>query len=321
MSKPVFEKVAVIGAGVMGHSIALVHALGGCDVVICDRSKEALEKADHLTLEAGKTLAESGLHTEAEVLAAHARLSFSTSLAEALKDAEYIVEAIFESVDAKTKLFAQISELAEDDAVFTSNTSYLDIFPLLPDNLKARALIVHWYTPSYVIDLVDVIPAPDVPKPMSDKVMTFLKAQGKTPVRLKKFIPGYIANRIQMAIESEIFHLLDAGIADPEDIDLSIMDGLALRLALFGQFKKIDYTGIRLVRDSHNLGTYVPPTPPTASKALNVLLDEGREGVGSGAGFYDYKDKSAAEYYKDRDLALLALKNTILSSREIDIKP
>ena len=315
MQTPGFQKVAIIGAGVMGHSIALVHALGGCDVVICDRSEAALEKASHLTLEAGKTLALSGLYTEEDILTAHARLSFSTDLAQTLKGAEYIVEAIYESPEAKTTLFAQVSKLAEDDAVFTSNTSYLDIFPLLPENLKSRSLIVHWYTPSYIIDLVDVIPAPEVPASISDKVMTFLKAQGKTPIKLKKFIPGYIANRIQMAIESEIFHLLDAGIADPEDIDLSIMDGLAMRLALFGQFKKIDYTGIRLVRDSHNLGTYVPPVPPTASKALDTLLEEGREGVGAGAGFYDYKDKSASEYYKDRDLALLELKKTILSNR------
>lgn len=315
MQTPIFKKVAVIGSGVMGHSIALVHALGGCDVVICDRSEEALKKADHLTLEAGKTLALGGLYKEADIKAAHARLSFSTDLAGALKDAEYIVEAIYESVEAKTDLFAQISKLAKPDAVLTSNTSYLDIFPLLPDDLKARTLIVHWYTPAYIIDLVDVIPAADVPAEVTDKVMTFLKAQGKTPVKLKKFIPGYIANRIQMAIESEIFHLLDESIADPQDIDLSIMDGLALRLALFGQFKKIDYTGIRLVRDSHNLGTYVPPTPPTASKALNELLEQGREGVSAGAGFYEYKDKAPADYYKDRDLALLALKKTITDNR------
>lgn len=308
VTMPGFSTVAVIGAGLMGHGIALVHALGGSEVRLCDRSPSALDQARALIDEAAATLVAGGARTQDEADAATRRISFVKDLEVALDGTEYIVEAIDESVEAKSSLFGLIDALAGPDAVLASNTSYLDIFPILPDGLKARTLIVHWYTPPYIIDLVDVIPAPNVPEALADKVVSFLEGQGKSAVRLKKFIPGYLANRIQMAIESEIFHLLDDDVADPAEIDRAIMDGLALRLSLFGQFKKIDYTGLRIVRDSHNLGTYVPPVQPTASTKLDLLLEKGREGVSSGGGFYDYGGKEPAELYRERDLALLALK-------------
>ena len=238
-------------------------------------------------------------------------IEYSTDLDEALATADYIVEAVTEDLEVKRLIFKRIEELAPKDAVVTSNTSYLDVFPALSEGLKTRTFVVHWYTPPYIIDLVDVVPAPNVPGALSDKLITYLEALGKKPVRLKKFIPGYIANRVQMAIESEIFHLLDAGIAEAAEIDESIREGLAMRLALFGQFKKIDYTGVKIVCDSHKLGAYVPPVPPTGSKALDKMVEDGHEGVSHGRGFYDYEGQSPIELFHERDMNLMAVKRAL----------
>lgn len=311
-----FKEICIIGAGVMGHGIAVVHALGGSKVSLCDLSNDALQKAASQIDAAFSTLLDGQAATSAEVESAKALISYTTDLAEALKSTDYIVEAITEDLEVKRGLFNKIVELAPSDAVLASNTSYLDIFPALPDALKARAFVVHWYTPPYIIDLVDVVPAPDVPEELNDKVFAYLESLGKKPVRLNRFISGYIANRVQMAIESEIFHLLDAGIASAADIDRSIREGLAMRLALFGQFKKIDYTGVKIVRDSHKLGAYVPPVAPTGSQALDEMVDAGHEGVSHGKGFYDYQDQSPIELFRQRDLNLMHLKRSLKSLKK-----
>jgi len=306
-----FKNVAIVGAGVMGHGIAVVYAVGGCTVLLYDVSEAALASAERQIAAALATLAQGKVVTGPEIDAARKRISYLRDLKRTLASADLVVEAIVENVEAKRKLYAEIAGLMSPTAVLASNTSYINIFPLLPASLKNRTLIVHWYTPPYIIDLVDVVPGVDVPSALTDRMVAFLSALGKQPVRLKKFVSGYLANRVQMAIESEIFKLLDSGVADAAEIDRSIRFGLALRLALFGQFKKIDFTGLRNVRDSHKGGFYDPPTKPTGSAQLDKLVEQGREGVLSGAGFYDYTGQSAGDLYRKRDLDLLALKAVV----------
>lgn len=308
LSPPIFSRITVIGAGVMGHGIAVVHALGCSEVVLYDLDPSVLDRAMVQIEAVLLTMRDAGQITQDEAYMARPRISCTTDMAVALAKTDYVVEAITEDVSAKRSLFTEIASLAPADAILTSNTSYLDIFPEVPEGLKPRTLIVHWYTPPYIIDLVDVVPSPNTPEKLVGKVVEYLEALGKIPVRMKKFVPGYLANRIQMAIESEVFRLLDDEVAEVADIDCAIREGLAMRLALFGQFRKIDYTGVRIVRDSHNLGIYVPPTPPTGARVLDEMVAAGKEGVTHGEGFYDYAGVSPIEAYRDRDRAILALK-------------
>jgi len=294
----------------MGHGLALVHALGGCRVTLHDVSKRRLQAATRQIAGAAQTLVAGGAITRAEADAASHRITPRPGFEAALADADLIVEAIVENTEAKRALYAEATSKAPAHAVLASNTSFLDIFPLLPETFKDRAFIAHWYTPPYIIDLVDLVPAPGTPDALTRRMAGFLRALNKRPVVLKKFVPGYLANRIQFAIENEAFRLVDEGIADAESIDDSIRYGLALRLALFGQFRKLDYTGLRVVRDVHRDGVYEPPAHRTAG-LLERLVDAGHEGVTSGRGFYDYQGREPAELFRDRDLALLALKAAV----------
>jgi 3-hydroxybutyryl-CoA dehydrogenase len=305
-----FANVAVIGAGLMGHGLALVHALGGCNVRLYDVSETTLETAGTRIADAAHTLAAGGAIAEAEAEAAPARIVTCETLDEVLADSDLIVEAIVENPEAKQELYAKAAGHAPEHAVLASNTSFLDIFPLLPASFEERAFIVHWYTPPYIVDLVDVVPAPGIPQELTRQMTGFLRSLDKKPVVLKRFVPGYLANRIQFAIENEAFRLVDEGIADVESVDDSIRHGLALRLALMGQFKKLDYTGLRVVRDVHREGFYEPPAHATGG-LLDRLVDAGHEGVMSGRGFYDYQGREAAELFRDRDRALLALKAAV----------
>ena len=305
-----FENVAVVGAGLMGHGLALVYALGGCRVSLHDVSEERLEAAGPQIAGAAQTLAEGGAISEAEAKSAPGRITPCPALDAALANADLVVEAIVENTEAKRALYDEAAMYAPAHAVLASNTSFLDIFPHLPATFENRAFIVHWYTPPYIIDLVDVVPAPLTPEELTLRMTDFLRSLDKTPVVLKRFVPGYLANRIQFAIENEAFRLVEEGIADVESVDESIRHGLALRLALLGQFKKLDYTDLTVVRDVHREGFYEPPVRP-ASALLDSLVDAGHEGVMSGRGFYDYQGRSPAELFRDRDTALLALKAAV----------
>jgi 3-hydroxybutyryl-CoA dehydrogenase len=310
---PHFNEIAILGAGLMGHGLAVVHALGGCKVRLYDIDPKALANAETQIASALKTLTDAKAITVEEAKAAAAHIAYYADPAAALKDCDMVVEAIVEDMEVKRKFYAEIEHLIPTQAVFASNTSYLDIFAALPKSLRGRSFILHWYTPAYIVDLVDVIAGEAVPEELTARVISFIEGLGKKPVRLKKFISGYIANRIQMAIESEIFRLLDSGVADVEAIDTSIRHGLALRLAILGQFRKIDYTGLRVVRDSHKTRVYDPPTHPTGARKLDELLGQGHTGVATGQGFYSYEGREPAQLYRQRDLDLLALKATMKS--------
>lgn len=306
-----FDTVAVIGAGLLGHAVAAVHAIGGCKVRLQDISDEQLRWAEKRVAQIISDMASYELLDPTSTESILSRCSFHRQLEDALAGADLVVEAIIENKEAKQALFKAMEPHISPTALIASNTSFLDIFPLVPDAIRQRSLIVHWYTPPYLIDLVDVVPPPGMDTVHAERMVGFLESIGKKPVLLKKFVPGYLANNIQMAIESEIFRLLDDGVADAQQIDDAIRYGLAHRLALLGQFGKIDYTGLQVVRDSHAAKIYRPPSLPTGTKKLDELLADNRSGVIAGGGFYDYSDYDSDTYLKERDRKIAALKGLI----------
>jgi 3-hydroxybutyryl-CoA dehydrogenase len=305
-------KVAVLGAGTMGHALALVFALGAHSVRLTDNDPRALDQAGTLMEAALRVLVEAG---EADVGWTTERLRSAVTrcmtLEHAVDGAELIVEAIIERRDAKCALYAQVDAVAPEDAILASNTSYLDIFPLVPKRRQRRTLIAHWYTPPYLIDLVDVVGSDKTDPAVIAQVRDMVSAMGKAPVVLKRFIPGYIANRIQSAIALEVNRLLDEGYANPKDIDDAVIHGLALRIPIVGALMKADFTGLGLTRDALANRTYEPPPVRSTSETLEKLLVEGRSGVLSGKGYFDWGGRTPEELFRERDGKLLALKRAL----------
>lgn len=305
-------RVAILGAGLMGHALALVYALGGHQVRLTDNDPGTLERSGALMEKALATLREAG-----EVEAAwtnarlHAAVTRVASLADTLKEAELIVEAVYEEPEAKRALYAEVDALAPMEAIIASNTSRLDIFPLVPQRRQARTLIAHWYTPPYLVDLCDVVGSERTDPAVIETVRDVVAAMGKMPVVMKRFIPGYIANNIQAAIGLEVNRLLDEGYATPADIDNAIIYGLALRIPVVGVMAKADFTGLMLMQSELTNRSYQPPPVRGFSTTLDKLIAEGRTGVISGKGYFDWGGRSAEELLAERDRKLLALKRTL----------
>lgn len=304
-------KVAIVGAGTMGHGLALLFALGGHEVSITDTSAEVLARVPALVASALDTLREAG---EADpswtVERLNAALRRCPTLAETVAGAELVIEAIVERPDAKAALFAELDRLLPPEAILASNTSYLDVFPLLPARRQRRTLIAHWYTPPYIVDLVDIVPGPETDPEPVERVRALVAEMGQRPIVLKRFITGYVANRIQSAISLEVFKLLDEGYATARDIDEAIIHGLALRIPILGHLAKADFTGLELVQLALANRTYEPPVPSGRSETLDRLLAEGRTGVMAGSGFFDWGG-SPEELFRERDRRLLALKRAL----------
>lgn len=304
--------VAVLGAGTMGHALALVFALGGHKVRLTDSNPATLARAQGLIEKALETLLAAGEAPEGWTSAHFAQaLTRHADLAETVDGAELIVEAIVEKPDAKRTLYAQLDAVAPKDAIIASNTSYLDIFPLMPAARQKRTLIAHWYTPPYLVDLVDIVGGPETDPACIETVRAICAAMGKQPIVMRKFVPGYIANRLQSAIGLEVQKLLDDGVATAEEIDAAIIHGIALRLPILGVLAKADFTGLPMMQDALRNKMYTPPEVRGQSDALDAAVAAGRTGVMAGAGFYDWKGADPAALFEARDRRLLALKQAL----------
>ncbi len=303
-------EIAVVGAGTMGHALALVFALGGHAVRLTDSDAATLERAPGLMRTALDTLRQAG-----EVAEDWDRLGQAVRICPALEEtvagAEIVVEAIIEQPEAKRVLFLQLDTLMAEEAVLASNTSYLDIFPLVPERRQARTLIVHWYTPPYLIDLVDIVAGPQTDPAVVERLRAMVAGLGKVPVVLRRFVTGYIANRIQSAIALEVYKLIDEGVATAREVDDAVIHGLGLRMLILGVMAKADFTGLELLRLALGNGTYAPPPVRGKSDALDRLVAEGRTGVMAGRGFFDWGDRTPQELFQERDRRLLALKRAM----------
>jgi 3-hydroxybutyryl-CoA dehydrogenase len=304
--------VAVVGAGLMGHALGLVFALGGHQVRLTDNNPETLQRAPGLMATALATLSAAG---EADGTWSEQRLSSAvtcvTSLAETVHGATLVIEAVVERPDVKRLLYAQLETMMAPDAILASNTSNLDIFPLVPEGLKPRTIIAHWYTPPYLCDLVDLCPGPGTKAGIVETVRDIVAAMGKAPVVFKQMVQGYVANRLQAAMQLEVYRLLDEGLVTPKDIDDSVLHGLALRIPVLGIMAKADFTGLLLMQQGMKNRSYTPPVPSDHSDTLDVLIAEGRSGVMAGKGYFDWGDRTPEELFQERDRKLLALKRAL----------
>lgn len=306
------QNVTVIGAGTMGHALALVHALGGLKVSLFDVSPEVLSRARMLIASACETLQEAGSIDAVQGQAATNGITFCSSLAEALGAADLMVEAVVEKEDVKREVFADADLHAPAHAIFASNSSYLDIFPLLPERRQERAVIAHWYAPPYVIDLVDLVPGPRCAPSTLEAVEALYSGMGKTTLVFPEMVPGYIANRLQSALNLECLRMIDENMASAHQIDLAIRSGLAVRLAVLGHMRKADYTGLAMMQNGLASRRYMPPEQKGGSSTLSRLIAEGRTGVVAGAGFYDdYGGTPPDVLFRQRDIKLLKLKRAV----------
>jgi 3-hydroxybutyryl-CoA dehydrogenase len=301
------KKIAVIGAGTMGHGIAQSFAQAGYQVSLMARRTQSLERAAALIKSSLDTMAQADFVEKARVPEILGRITYTTSLDEAAKDADLAFETVAEDKQAKIDVFARLDELCPPHALLASNTTFMNIFEFVKTSRPGKVLIAHWYSPPQIIPLVDVVKGPETDAASVQLMADVLKEIDKKPVVFNRMVSGYVVSRLQFAFQREVLWLLDNDYLSPEELDDAAKWGLAMRMMIVGVVQRFDFGGLDLSARNLDKPSF-PPTPieyrPTK---IFDLVKQGFTGVKAGRGFYDYKGRSEADVCAERDMKLLKM--------------
>jgi 3-hydroxybutyryl-CoA dehydrogenase len=284
------KNIAVVGAGNMGHQISTLCAIHGYKTVCTDVIEEVLKKAENFVDTYLPGRVEKGRLTEEQAKQARENISFTSSLEEAVKDADYVIEAVLEVLDLKRKIYADMDKMAPPHAILATNSSAI-VSSRIADatNRPEKVCNLHFFNPALVMRLVEVVQGPHCSDETAQISIDLCGKLDKVSVHLKKEVDGFLLNRIFGAISREAQWLLEMGVASAEDIDNACVHGAGHPM---GPFRLNDLTGIDL---SYTMGmeafrrTGDRSLLPTPSVVEHYI--KGEYGQKTGKGWYDYSEK------------------------------
>ncbi len=284
------QQIAVIGAGLMGHGIALTLAKAGQYVAITDPFEEA-----RVTVAARIRKSMQAMGDDETVIAkALKMIEIFDSTASAVRKADMVFEAAPEKLDLKQAILAEIESHAPDHCILASNTSVMPITKIMSKlRLKNRAVGTHWWNPPHMIPLVEVVQTEWTNPAVAQATFDLLADAGKTPVMVAKDVPGFIGNRLQHALWREAISLVENGICAAEDVDTVVKSCFGRRLSVLGPLENADLVGTDLTLDIHENVLHDLESRKGPSPYLEKLVAEGRLGMKSGEGFRKWTPQEA----------------------------
>jgi 3-hydroxybutyryl-CoA dehydrogenase len=280
-------RVGVIGAGLMGHGLAQVFALGGHDVSIYDAVDASLKTV--------KDRIWTNLRDLGDDPGAVDRVRPTGNLEDCVRNAHYVVEAVSEDLALKQKLFAEVESFVSNATILASNTSVIPITDIMRGlTRRERALGTHWWNPPFLVPLVEVIGTEWTSPAAIEWTMQLHKDVGKTPAHVKKDVPGFIGNRLQHALWREAIALVEHGICDAETVDTVIKAAFGRRLAVLGPLENADMVGTDLTLAIHQTVLPAIESRPGPSPYLEKLVADGKLGFKSGEGFRTWTPQQQA---------------------------
>src|SRR5258705_4835870 len=231
INKPI-RRIAIVGTGVIGASWAAYYLSRGFDVVATDPAAGAEANLRKYVEDAWPTLARSGVVGGAS----RDRLSFTSSMQQALVEADFVQENGPERPDFKIRLFAEMDEVVPADSIIASSSSGITM-DVMQSKCKhpERCVIGHPFNPPHIIPLVEVVGGAKTSEDVIERAMSFYASIGKKPIRLRKALPGHAANRLQAALYKEMLHLIQDGVLSVSDADVAVSYGPGLRWGVMGQ--------------------------------------------------------------------------------------
>ena len=289
------RRVTVVGAGLMGHGIAVQLALRGVDVRLNDVSDESLERAIQNAGVVLETLHSLGLASEDDVRDVPGRIKTDVSLQRSVEDADLVIEAVFEDLALKQSVFAELDRFCPPRTVLASNTSSFMASQLAPSTARPdKVVVANWWNPPYLLPLVEVVKGPETSDESISVLAGFLERIGKRPVVLQKESLGFIGNRMQFALLREAIAIVEQGIASPEDVDAVVKTSFGRRLAVAGPFEVFELAGWDTVRAIIETLFPVMDSSTKVPNTIESMVQRGDLGLKSGKGFYPWTDEAAA---------------------------
>ncbi|QNK88416.1 3-hydroxyacyl-CoA dehydrogenase family protein [Sporosarcina sp. resist] len=300
------EKLAIIGCGTMGHSIALSAAWAGIEVKISGMNEQDLATADKGLRNKLTVMVHNDLFNEAMAEEIRKRIVFSTSLEEIVQEATFIIEVIPENSQMKRELYKEIEAICSKDTVLASNTSGFTPTSLAEEmEYPNRFIVTHFWNPGHLIPLVEVVKGEKTDQETIERAMNLLNEMNKKPILINKEVPGFIGNRLQYALFREAQSLLDEGVATKEDIDAAVTYSIGRRLPITGPLMTADMGGLDVFSAISN---YLFEDLSNESKSgvhLSNLVNQKKFGDKSGEGFYMWDQETSETINAEREKTLI----------------
>lgn len=293
----------VVGAGMMGSGIGAMAALAGHPVTLVDLSEEQAAKGIEKALECIRLREEQELATHEEARKAAGLFKVGTDIEAEADQAFLVIEAIVEKLEAKQKLFQRLDQVLPREVPICSNTSGLRITEIsrLCTCCPERTMTTHFWLPAHLVPLVEVVMGEKTEEGAAVMVRDELKKWKKSPVLVRRDLPGQLANRVFQAIIREAIDIVASGLATAEDVDTAIAAGMAMRFPVWGPLKHLDAIGT-------DLGLAVQETvlPDICARRhagdyIRQMVADGHLGAKTGKGFYDWTEREIGDDMKKRD--------------------
>jgi 3-hydroxybutyryl-CoA dehydrogenase len=284
MSQP--QKITVVGAGLMGSGIAQVSAQAGVEVTLRDVSVPALARAVADIEKSLTRFVAKGRTTQPDAEAALARISTTTDL-DAAGGSELVVEAVFESLEVKTALFAALDTVCSDEVVLASNTSAIPITAIAAATGRPEAVVgTHFFSPVPMMALCELVRGYRTSDQTLARARAFAEGVGKTCVVVNRDVAGFVTTRLISALVVEAVRLVETGVASAEDVDTACRLGFGHPM---GPLATVDLTGVDILRDAtRNIYRETQDEKFNPPETLNRMVTAGDLGRKSGRGFYDH---------------------------------
>ena len=292
------KNVGIIGGGLMGHGIAIQFARSGYNVNLNDTSDEKLNESLANIESTCKTMSKAGIIKENEINKIISNINTNLSLKNTSENSDFIIEAVFEDLNIKQKIFSELDQYCKKEVILSSNTSSFKASQISKycSNFKERIIVANWWNPPHILPLIEVVNAPSVSQQTTNLTMELFKNINKKPVLLNKESLGFIGNRMQFALLREAISIVSNGIATPEEVDEVVKYSFGRRLALAGPFEVFDAAGWDTITAIAN--ELFPDLDSTNDepKLLSEKLKNEHLGMKTDKGFYEWDNKSKDNY-------------------------
>lgn len=289
------SRVAVVGAGMMGHGIAQEFGTAGYQVGLHDLSEKNLQQAIRNIQANLRMLTEAGFMTTKQAEHVLANINTGIVLKDLVGDVDVVIEAVFEDLSVKQQVFHELDKICPDRTILASNTS-----AILPSRLASvtqrrdKVVVTHFDNPPYLLPMVEVVRSEDTSDETVTAICDLLKKVGKIPVIVQREVPGFIENRLQAALFREAMSIVAQGIASPQDVDMIIKTGFGRRFPVVGIFESFEIAGWDLVFPGISQLLHEIDSSLKLPPLLQDKVERGELGVKAGKGFYEWTPQTAA---------------------------
>ena len=315
------KEVLVVGAGTMGHGFAQVFAMNHLSVWLVDEQEDFLKRARAWVMDNLNYMVELGEIERERVQPTLSYIQFSTDLKQAASKADYVLEAVNENLELKRQLFQQLGNWTQPHVVLATNTSSFDINELSGvTSHPERVIGTHWFHPPQITPAVEIIPSDVTNQETINTATDLMKRIGKVPTRCKS-APGFVANRIQMAMAAEALAIVEEGLSTPEEVDRIVRTSFGFRLSAYGPFQICDQAGADTYFSIYQyLYGKLKREQFKPSRLLERQVEQGRLGLKTNSGFYEYKEGAAETMKRERDRKLYARLRVFREEQKLEKK-